>query len=155
MLFRSRRKLAPIREEETLRFNGTTVAPVAFKHTVPNFGYYINNSETSVLVTGDWEGSNYRNRQNIIALAPRVLITECRYFFEEEIEIAEERMHVHVEDILDLKDELENTVIILTHISHRYRELDEIIKITKEKDLILAKNISFNNTGYRIRERFK
>jgi ribonuclease BN (tRNA processing enzyme) len=152
---KGRRKLVPIQENENLRFNGTTVVPVPLKHTVPNFGYYISNSETSALITGDWEGSNYKNRQKIISLAPRVLITECRYFFEEEIEVAEERLHVHVEDILDLKEELENTMFIITHISHRYRELDDIVKLTKEKDLIFAKNISFNNTGYRIRERFK
>jgi ribonuclease BN (tRNA processing enzyme) len=152
---KGRRKLVPIKEDEILHFNGTSVTPTSLKHTVPNFGYYINNDETSILITGDWEGSNYKNRERIISLSPRVLVTECRYFFEEEIEIAEERMHVHVEDILDLKEELENTLIILTHISHRYRELDDIQKLTKEKDLILAKNISFNNSGYRVRERFK
>lgn len=152
---KGRRKLTPIQENENLHFNETTVTPISLKHTVPNYGYYINNVETSILVTGDWEGSNYRNREKIISLAPRVLITECRYFFEEEIEVAEERMHVHIEDILDLKEELENTLIVLNHISHRYRELEDIIKLTKEKELILAKNISFNNSGYRIRERFK
>ncbi len=152
---KGRRKLAPIYENQTLQFNGTNLSPVPLKHTIPNFGYYFINSETSVLVTGDWDGSNYKNRQKIISLAPNVLITECRYFFEDEMDIAEERMHVHVEDILELKDELENTTVILNHISHKYRDLDEIFKIVKEKELILAKNISFNNNGYRIRERFK
>ncbi|KYC52887.1 MAG: carbon-phosphorus lyase complex accessory protein [Candidatus Methanofastidiosum methylothiophilum] len=152
---KGRRKLVPIRENEILQFNGTSVNPILLKHTIPNFSYYISNKETSILVTGDWEGSNYKNREKIISLSPRVLITECRYFLEEEIEIAEERMHVHLEDVLELKEELEHSLIILTHVSHRYRELDDILKLTKEKDLILAKNISFNNSGYRIRERFK
>jgi len=152
---KGRRKLVPINENEKIHFNGTSIIPISLKHTIPNFGYYINNEETSVFVTGDWEGSNCKNRERIISLNPRVLITECRYFFDEEIEIAEERMHAHVEDILELKEELQNTLIILTHISHRYRELDDIIKLTKDKELIFAKNISFNNTGYRVRERFK
>lgn len=152
---KGRRKLAPIYETDNLKFNGTTLSPIPLKHTIPNFGYHLKNPDVSVFVTGDWEGSNYKNRQKIISLEPNILITECRYFFEDEMDIAEERMHVHVEDILEIKEELENTTIILTHISHRYRYLDEIFKITKEKDLILAKNISFNNSGYRIRERFK
>ena len=152
---KGRRKLVPIKENENIHFNGISITPISLKHTIPNFGYHIKNEETSIFVTGDWEGANSKNRERIISLNPRVLITECRYFFDEEIEVAEERMHAHVEDILELKEELQNTLIILTHISHRYRELDGIIKLTKDKELILAKNISFNNTGYRVRERFK
>jgi ribonuclease BN (tRNA processing enzyme) len=147
--------LVPVKKDETLKLNGTTVTPIPLRHTVPNFGYYITNPQTSVFVTGDWGGSNCENIQKLISLSPRVLVTECRYFFDEEIKIAEERMHVHVNDILELKKELENTLIILTHISHKYRELSDIMKITKENELILAKNISFNGVSYRIRERFK
>ena len=152
---KGRRMLVPVKKDETLKFNGTTVTPIPLRHTVPNFGYYITNPQTSVFVTGDWGGSNCENIQKLISLSPRVLVTECRYFFDEEIKIAEERMHVHVNDILELKKELENTLIIITHISHKYRELSDIMKITKENELILAKNISFNGVSYRIRERFK
>lgn len=56
----------------------------------------------------------------------KILIMECTFLTDEHFDQAEERKHIHIQNIIDRADMFENKYILLTHFSMRYS--DEFIK---------------------------
>jgi ribonuclease BN (tRNA processing enzyme) len=123
-----------------------------------NLALFIEKKETdfTALITGDWKGSSSENRQRIIDLSPHLLVTECRYFEDDKYRETEERFHVHFRDLLEIKENLPDTTIAISHISRTYRDSHAIMEKSRKNGFIFAKKILFyeNSCDYEIIEKF-
>jgi ribonuclease Z len=51
----------------------------------------------------------------------KVLLLECSFLFEQDVDRARKYSHIHLQDILEQADRFENEALVLTHFSMRYR----------------------------------
>ncbi|MBN1785973.1 MAG: MBL fold metallo-hydrolase [Candidatus Methanofastidiosa archaeon] len=142
---KGKRLLIPVREGEKIYINNTVVEAVSLKHSVQNNAIFIKNesADFTAMVTGDWLGSDEENREAIISRNPSILISECRYFRDENYDLTCERMHTHVNDLVALSELLPDTVIIPYHISRTFSNLDYIKDIFDKHGFVFGKKILF------------
>ncbi|MHC1605123.1 MAG: hypothetical protein ACXQTP_04040 [Candidatus Methanofastidiosia archaeon] len=146
-LYHSKKKriLVPVQNEEKIKINGSIIEAVSLKHSIPNNALFIKNkrADFTVMVTGDWMGSNEENREKIASKEPSILITECRYFTRKQYAMSCERMHTHLEDILELRNLMPETLIIPYHISRTFSNILPIKQKLDKHNLIFGKKILF------------
>ena len=155
---KGKRILNPVEDGQKVPINNSLLTAVALNHSILNLALYIEKKETdfTALITGDWKGSSLENRERIIALSPHLLVTECRYFEPEKYAETEERFHVHFRDLLEIKENLPDTTIVISHISRTYRDAHVIAEKAMKNGFIFAKKILFyeNSSDYDIIEKF-
>ncbi|HPR41553.1 MAG TPA: MBL fold metallo-hydrolase [Candidatus Methanofastidiosa archaeon] len=153
---KGKRLLIPVNEGEKIYINNTTIEAVRLKHSIPNNAIFIKNElvDFTIFVTGDWLGSDEENREAILSRKPNVLVSECRYFKDENYALTCERMHTHVNDLIALKELLPETIIIPYHISRTFSNLEYIKNIFDAQDLVFGKKILFydNINNYEVTE---
>jgi hypothetical protein len=54
-------------------------------------------------------------------------------YLDGEKELAHERGHVHIDDIIDNIDKLQNTKLVIIHVSQKYHSVGRIIDVLYEK----------------------
>jgi ribonuclease Z len=83
-----------------------------------------------VTYTGD-SRPNVLDRHEFIQNS-RVLITESTFLKEGDRELAQQRSHTHLQDLIDRKDQLQNNYIVLVHFSARYTRKEVFEHIQKQ-----------------------
>ena len=142
---KGKRVLVPVRPGENTQFNGTTLEAVPLRHSIDNFALFIDNgrADFTVLVTGDWLGSDEENREAIVSREPSILISECRYVNERSYDMTAERMHAHLRDLVELRELLPDTVIIPYHISRTFSNISALNRIFDENNMVFGKKFLF------------
>ncbi len=142
---KGKRVLSPISPYQKVTINNSVLTPVPLEHSFMNLGLLIEKKDIdfTVLITGDWKGSSSENQGRIAAIAPRLLVTECRYFESEKYRETEERYHVHFRDLVDLKRELPETTIAIAHVSRTYQNIDSLVEKARKEGFIFAKRVLF------------
>jgi ribonuclease BN (tRNA processing enzyme) len=156
---KGKRVLIPIEPNQEKPINNSVLTAIPLKHSFMNLGLYIKKKGTdfTVLITGDWKGSSPKNREQIIACNPHLLVTECRYFEASKYDETQNRYHVHFKDLVELKKELPDTTIAIAHVSRTYHDIEFLVGKARREGFIFAKKILFysNSEDYDIIEKFK
>lgn len=142
---KGKRVLIPVNEGEKIYINNTVIEAVKLKHSVTNNAIFIKNelADFTFMVTGDWLGSDEENREAIISRKPSVLITECRYFKDENYALTCERMHTHINDLMVLSELLPETIIIPYHISRTFTNLEYVKNLFDAENFVFGRKILF------------
>jgi len=155
---KGKRVLNPVVAGQEISINNSLLTAVALTHSMLNLALYVRKKDTdfTALITGDWKGSSPENRAHIIELSPHLLITECRYFEADKYTETEDRFHVHFQDLLEIKENLPDTTIAISHVSRTYRDTHVITEKAMENGFIFAKKVLFyeNSADYEIIEKF-
>jgi len=153
---KGKRVLVPVKPKEKININGTTIEAVPLTHSIQNNAIFINNEQVdfTVMVTGDWLGSDEANREAIVSREPSILISECRYFMDERYDMTSERMHAHINDLLALKEMMPETIIIPYHISRTFSDIRKIKDTFEKHNFVFGKKILFYDdiSQYKITE---
>jgi len=155
---KGKRVLVPVEAGDKFSINGTVLEAVGLTHSVINNALFIKNKEVdfSVMITGDWLGSDEENREAILSREPSILVSESRYFIDEKYPMTSERMHTHVNDLIELKQLLPDTVVVAYHISRTFSNIGYISSICEKNDIVFGKKILFYDSydNYDITHRF-
>ena len=81
---------------------------------------------------GDTKFSCFLNESLIYLLSSKILVVEVTYL-DGDKELAHERGHVHIDDIVDNIDKLLCTQLIIVHVSQKYHSVGRIIDLLHEK----------------------
>ena len=109
-------------------------------HRVPTNAYEVRENETSLLFyTGDTDRGMFE--RNEAMFRAEVLIVECSFVADGDQARAVKYKHVHFDDIVELAERFENSMIVLSHFSRRYSRSEIRDEIARRCPPILRERV--------------